>query len=159
MGTASGRQSASIQATWSAGRQETKEKRVVPEKIQGLIWRSISLLLFILLLNSVSFNQTANKFAEHTDLQKLVFNFTKVEFITEEGQFNDAICTLIIPELKEDSPPYVAIYYKRENSEWFTESLYRKRVRFSFKDGVIKLDRTNFWDWFELEEIKVVILY
>ena len=111
------------------------------------------------MINSVSFSQVTNKYKEYQDLHKRVFHFTKVEFITEEGQFNDAICTLIIPELKEDNPPFVAIYYKRENSEWFTESLYRKRVRFSFKDGVIKLDRTNFWDWFELEEIKVVILY
>ncbi len=99
------------------------------------------------------------RFKEHESLRKRVYNFTKVEFITEEGQFNDAICTLVIPDLSEDSPPYVAIYYKRENSEWFTESLYRKRVRFSFKDGVLKLDKTNFWDWFELEEIKVVVLY
>ncbi len=105
------------------------------------------------------FGQTITKFKDYTNLKKRVYSFTKVEFITEEGEFNDAICTLVIPDLKEDSPPYVAIYYKRSNSDWFTESLYRKRVRFSFKDGVIKLDRTNFWDWFDLEEIKVVIIY
>ena len=62
------------------------------------------------------------------------------------------------PSVEIESPPFVAIYYKRENSNWFTESLYRKRVRFSFKDGILKLDRTNFWDWFELAEIKVLIL-
>ena len=50
----------------------------------------------------------------------------------------------LIPDLKEDSPPYVAIYYKRDNSEWFTESLYRKRLRFNFKDGVIKIDHQTF---------------
>ncbi len=111
------------------------------------------------LLCQLAWGQATNRYIEIHDLKKRVYHFTKVEFITEEGEFNDAICTLIIPDLKEDSPPYVAIYYKRENSEWFTESLYRKRVRFSFKDGVLKLDRTNFWDWFELEEIKVVILY
>ena len=88
-----------------------------------------------------------------------MYHFTKVEFITEEGEFNEAICILNIPGLKEDSPPFVAIYYKRENSNWFTESLYRKRVRFSFQDGIVQLDRTNFWDWFELNEIKVVIIY
>lgn len=98
-------------------------------------------------------------YQDYSDLKKRVFHFTKVEFITEEGEFNEAIGTLVIPDLSEDSPPYVAIYYKRENSEWFTESLYRKRVRFSFKDGVIKLDRTNFWDWFEVEEILVVVIY
>ncbi|SVA05646.1 uncharacterized protein METZ01_LOCUS58500, partial [marine metagenome] len=38
-------------------------------------------------------------------------------------------------------------------------SLYRKRVRFTFRDGVVKLDRSNFWAWDELEEIKVVIIY
>ncbi len=113
----------------------------------------------VILLLSIAYSQSENRFKEHTDLRKRVYHFTKIEFITEEGQFNDAICTLIIPDLEEDNPPYVAIYYKRENSEWFTESLYRKRVRFSFKNGVLKLDSTNFWDWFELEEIKVVVLY
>ncbi|RMF09347.1 MAG: hypothetical protein D6762_03955 [Candidatus Neomarinimicrobiota bacterium] len=103
--------------------------------------------------------QNPEPFHDYHQLKKRVYNFTKVEFITEEGEFNDAICTLVIPDLKEDSPPYVAIYYKRSNSSWFTESLYRKRIRFSFKDGVIKLDRTNFWDWFDLEEIKVVVIY
>ena len=66
---------------------------------------------------------------------------------------------LEIPDLSSDSPPFIAIYYRRENSLWFTESLYRKRLRFSFKDGVIKLDRSNFWDWFEIEEIKIVVIY
>ena len=98
-------------------------------------------------------------FQEYQKLIKRVYHFTKVEFITEDGEFNEDICTLLIPELREDSPPYVAIYYKRENSNWFTESLYRKRVRFSFQDGIVKLDRTNFWDWFELNEIKIVIIY
>lgn len=103
--------------------------------------------------------QSTTRYTEQTPLTKRVYHFTKVEFITPEGEFNDAICTLIIPDLKEDSPPYVSIYYKRDNSEWFTESLYRKRVRFSFKDGVVKLDRANFWDWYEVNEIKVVVIY
>ena len=80
-------------------------------------------------------------------------------FITSEGEFNESICTLLIPDLKEDSPPFVAIYYKRDNSQWFTESLYRKRLRFNFKDGVLKLDQSNFWDWFEIAEIKIVVIY
>ncbi|MFQ6614489.1 MAG: hypothetical protein ACE5D1_06565 [Fidelibacterota bacterium] len=116
-------------------------------------------IAFYALLNSWVLSQSTANSREFTQLRKRVYNFTKVEFITEEGEFNDAICTLIIPDLKEDSPPYVAIYYKRSNSSWFTESLYRKRIRFSFKDGIIKLDRTNFWDWFDLEEIKVVVIY
>ncbi len=102
--------------------------------------------------------QNQYPFTDHTNLNKRVYHFTKKEFITKNGEFNEAICTLDIPELKTESPPFVAIYYKRENSNWFTESLYRKRVRFSFKDGILKLDRTNFWDWFELAEIKVLIL-
>ncbi|MCH2650429.1 MAG: hypothetical protein MKZ99_03400 [Candidatus Marinimicrobia bacterium] len=53
----------------------------------------------------------------------------------------------------------MAIYYKRDNSEWFTESLYRKRLRFNFKDGILKLDQSNFWDWFEIAEIKIVVIY
>jgi hypothetical protein len=110
-------------------------------------------------LSSTLGAQSTANFRDYTQLKKRVYNFTKVEFITEEGEFNDVICTLIIPDLNEDSPPYVAIYYKRSNSSWFTESLYRKRIRFSFKDGIIKLDRTNFWDWFDLEEIKVVVIY
>ena len=117
-------------------------------------------LLFLFILTSAPVSQESNqKFTDFTSLTKRVYHFTKVEFITPEGEFNDAICTLIIPELNEDSPPYVAIYYKRDNSDWFTESLYRKRVRYSFKDGVVKLDRSNFWDWYEVNEIKVVIIY
>ena len=96
---------------------------------------------------------------EYTPLQKRVYSFSKIDFITAEGEFNESICTLVIPDLKEDSPPFVAIYYKRDNSKWFTESLYRKRLRFSFKDGVLKLDQSNFWDWFEITEIKIVVIY
>ena len=96
---------------------------------------------------------------DYVNLKKRVYNLTKIDFVTSEGEFNESICTLIIPDLKEDSPPYVAIYYKRDDSEWFTESLYRKRLRFSFKDGVIKIDQSNFWDWFEISEIKIVVIY
>jgi hypothetical protein len=92
-------------------------------------------------------------------LTKKVFSYSKLDFVTSEGEFNEAICTLEITDLSSDSPPFIAIYYRRENSLWFTESLYRKRLRFSFKDGVIKLDRSNFWDWFEIEEIKIVVIY
>ena len=92
-------------------------------------------------------------------LTKKVYSFSKLDFVTSEGEFNEAICTLIISDLVSDSPPFIAIYYRRENSKWFTESLYRKRLRFSFKNGVIKLDRSNFWDWFEIEEIKIVVIY
>ena len=117
-------------------------------------------LSFLFILTSAPVSQESNqKNPECTSLTKRVYYFTKLEFIPPEGEFNDAICTLIIPELNEDSPPYVAIYYKRDNSDWFTESLYRKRVRYSFKDGVLKLDRSNFWDWYEVNEIKVVIIY
>ena len=115
-------------------------------------------LTFVFCLSIIT-GQVSDNFKEYKDLTKRVYHFTKVEFITEEGEFNEAICTLNIPELKEDNPPFVAIYYKRENSNWFTESLYRKRMRFSFQDGIVQLDRTNFWDWFELNEIKVVIIY
>ena len=119
------------------------------------------LFLFYLIwfVTGVLLGQSTSKFIDYKSLTKRVYNFTKVEFITEEGEFNDAICTLSIPDLSEDSPPLLAIYYKRTNSQWFTESLYRKRVRFSFRDGVIKLERSNFWDWHELEEIKIVVLY
>ena len=119
------------------------------------------LFLFYLIcfVTSVLLGQSTNKFIDYKSLTKRVYNFTKVEFITEEGEFNDAICTLPIPDLSKDSPPFLAIYYKRTTSQWFTESLYRKRVRFSFRDGVIKLERSNFWDWHELEEIKIVVLY
>ena len=119
------------------------------------------LFLFYLIwfVTSVLLGQSTNKFIDYKSLTKRVYNFTKVEFITEEGEFNDAICTLPIPDLSKDSPPFLAIYYKRTNSQWFTESLYRKRVRFSFRDGVIKIERSNFWNWHELEEIKIVVLY
>ncbi|MEC7849100.1 MAG: hypothetical protein VX736_05275 [Candidatus Neomarinimicrobiota bacterium] len=96
---------------------------------------------------------------EFSPLRKRVYSFSKLDFITSEGEFNEAICTMVIPDLKENSPPFIAIYYRRENSRWFTESLYRKRLRFSFKEGVVKLDQSNFWDWFEVEEIKIVVIY
>ena len=97
--------------------------------------------------------------SEYQSIKKRVYSFSKIDFITAEGEFNEAICTLLIPDLKENSPPFVAIYYKRDNSEWFTESLYRKRLRFNFKDGILKLDQSNFWDWFEIAEIKIVVIY
>ncbi len=125
-----------------------------------MYWRNGILLLAIICACSPWADcQSIHKYRDYTNLTKRVYSFTKVEFITEEGEFNEAICTLIIPDFKADSPPYIAIYYKRNNSQWFTESLYRKRVRFSFQDGVIKLDRSNFWDWIELDEIKIVIYY
>ncbi|MBL7013421.1 MAG: hypothetical protein ISR83_03295 [Candidatus Marinimicrobia bacterium] len=117
------------------------------------------LLIIQFVLSGVFAQETESIVKEYTSLKKRVFNYTKIDFITSEGEFNESICTLAIPELKEDSPPYVAIYYKRDQSVWFTESLYRKRLRFSFKDGILKLDRSNFWDWFELAEIKIVVIY
>ncbi len=111
-------------------------------------------------LNGIVFCQEHEKnLSEYIELKKRVYSFSKLDFITSEGEFNEAICTLLIPDLKEDSPPFVAIYYKRDNSEWFTESLYRKRLRFNFKDGILKLDQSNFWDWFEIAEIKIVVIY
>ena len=113
------------------------------------------ILLFTFLFSQVS----SDNYKQYSPLTKKVYSFSKLDFITSEGEFNEAICTLTIPDLIAGSPPYIAIYYRRENSKWFTESLYRKRLRFSFKDGVIKLDRSNFWDWFEIEEIKIVVIY
>jgi len=118
------------------------------------------LITFLTLLNATVFGQEHEKnLSEYPQLKKRVYSFSKLDFITSEGEFNEAICTLLIPDLKEDSPPFVAIYYKRDNSEWFTESLYRKRLRFNFKDGILKLDQSNFWDWFEIAEIKIVVIY
>ena len=128
-------------------------------KISFGCFAQIHLFLFLLVITFKVNAQSIQPFRDYTALTKRVYYFTKVEFITKEGEFNEEICTFFIPGLKETSPPLVAIYYKRENSQWFTESLYRKRVRFSFKDGLLKLDRTNFWDWFELEEIRVMILF
>lgn len=119
-----------------------------------------NLIIFLFLLSFVIQAQINKKnIVDYSNLKKRVYNFTKIDFVTSEGEFNKSICTLLIPDLKEDSPPYVAIYYKRDNSEWFTESLYRKRLRFNFKDGVIKIDQSNFWDWFEISEIKIVVIY
>ena len=117
-------------------------------------------ILFYLFIHSVSAGQEHDKNLQiYSPLKKRVYSFSKLDFITSEGEFDESICTLLIPDLDEDSPPFVAIYYKRYNSEWFTESLYRKRLRFNFKDGVLKLDQSNFWDWFEINEIKIVIIY
>ena len=118
----------------------------------------ISFFLFLCTFESNG-QEHAKNVQEFSPLKKRVYSFTKIDFITSEGEFNESICTLLIPDLLEDSPPFVAIYYKRDNSQWFTESLYRKRLRFNFKDGVLKLDQSNFWDWFEIAEIKIVVIY
>ena len=123
-------------------------------------YHPLNSIIFLFLFSFV-LNAQVNKknIVDYSNLKKRVYNFTKIDFVTSEGEFNESICTLLIPDLKEDSPPYVAIYYKRDNSEWFTESLYRKRLRFNFKDGVLKIDQSNFWDWFEISEIKIVVIY
>ena len=117
------------------------------------------ILLSVTFLSFLIGQEQSEKSRSFSPLTKKVFSYSKLNFVTSEGEFNEAICTLEIPDLSSDSPPFSAIYYRRENSLWFTESLYRKRLRFSFKDGVIKLDRSNFWDWFEIEEIKIVVIY
>ena len=123
--------------------------------------RPLFFISFLFLLSTFEVNgqEHAKNVQEYSPLKKRVYSYTKLDFITSEGEFNESICTLLIPDLMEDSPPFVAIYYKRDNSEWFTESLYRKRLRFNFKDGVLKLDQSNFWDWFEIAEIKIVVIY
>ena len=117
------------------------------------------ILLSVTFLSFLIGQEQPEKSRSFSPLTKKVFSYSKLDFVTSEGEFNEAICTLEIPDLSSDSPPFIAIYYRRENSLWFTESLYRKRLRFSFKDVVIKLDRSNFWDWFEIEEIKIVVIY
>ena len=124
-----------------------------------VIFRLQFIFKFIILSTLAVSQQTLEKSKVFSPLTKKVYSFSKLDFVTSEGEFNEAICTLIIPDLVSDSPPFLAIYYRRENSKWFTDSLYRKRLRFSFKNGVIKLDRSNFWDWFEIEEIKIVVVY
>ena len=64
-------------------------------------------------LNGIVFCQEHEKnLSEYVELKKRVYSFSKLDFITSEGEFNEAICTLLIPDLKEDSQPFVAIYYK-----------------------------------------------
>ena len=125
----------------------------------GVIFRLQFIFRLIFFLSLALGQESSDKSKSFYPLTKKVYSFSKLNFVTSEGEFNEAICTLIIPDLISDSPPFMAIYYRRENSQWFTESLYRKRLRFSFKNGVIKLDRSNFWDWFEIEEIKIVVIY
>ena len=119
----------------------------------------LNLFVFLVFQLDLFGQEHEKNLSEYHSIKKRVYSFSKIDFITAEGEFNEAICTLLIPDLKEDSPPFVAIYYKRDNSEWFTESLYRKRLRFNFKDGILKLDQSNFWDWFEIAEIKIVVIY
>ena len=125
----------------------------------GVIFRLQFIFRLIFFLSLALGQESSDKSKSFYPLTKKVYSFSKLNFVTSEGEFNEAICTLTIPDLISDSPPFIAIYYRRENSQWFTESLYRKRLRFSFKNGVIKLDRSNFWDWFEIEEIKIVVIY
>ena len=63
--------------------------------IPGGKW--IAQLFICCLVSSAAVSQESNKkFTEFKSLAKRVYHFTKVEFITPEGEFNDAICTLII---------------------------------------------------------------
>ena len=115
----------------------------------------IYIYILLILNQSIAWSQIQQKNVEEfSPLKKRVYSYSKLDFITSEGEFNESICTLIIPDLKEDNPPYVAIYYKRDNSEWFTESLYRKRLRFNFKDGVLKLDQSNFGIGLKYQKLK-----
>ena len=125
----------------------------------GVIFRLQFIVRLLFFLTFSIGQESGDKSKSFSPLTKKVYSFSKLDFVTSEGEFNESICTLVIHDLVSDSPPFIAIYYRRENSQWFTESLYRKRLRFSFKDGVIKLDRSNFWDWFEIEEIKIVVIY
>ena len=86
---------------------------------------SFSIVLLLVLPLILKGQEHDKNLAEYISLKKRVYSFSKIDFITAEGEFNESICTLLIPDLEEDSPPFVAIYYKRDNSEWFTESLYR----------------------------------
>ena len=71
---------------------------------------------FIFILGNCIYAQINKKnIVEYKGIKKRVYNFTKIDFVTSEGEFNESICTLLIPDLVEDSPPYVAIYYKRDN--------------------------------------------
>jgi len=59
----------------------------------------IAQLFICCLVSSAAVSQESNqKFTEFKSLTKRVYHYTKVEFITPEGEFNDAICTLVIPE-------------------------------------------------------------
>ena len=60
-----------------------------------LFWLKITCVFCL----SIITGQVSESFNEYKDLTKRVYHFTKVEFITEEGEFNEAICTLSIPEL------------------------------------------------------------
>ena len=65
-----------------------------------------------LLVFSILFSQEAlEKPRSFSPLTKKVFSFSKLDFVTAEGEFNEAICTLKIPELVTDSPPFIASYY------------------------------------------------
>ena len=48
-------------------------------------------------LSGISAQTSESIIKEYTALKKRVFNYTKIDFITSEGEFNEAICTLVIP--------------------------------------------------------------
>ena len=59
------------------------------------------LFIGVLASSSCINGQNSDRFKEYKQLTKRVYHFTKVEFITEEGEFNEAICTPNIPDLKK----------------------------------------------------------
>ncbi|MEC7850162.1 MAG: hypothetical protein VX993_05420, partial [Candidatus Neomarinimicrobiota bacterium] len=51
----------------------------------------------IILLSLLFCQQSEDKSKEYSPLIKKVYSFSKLDFVTSEGEFNEAICTLIIP--------------------------------------------------------------
>ena len=59
---------------------------------------------FLTLINA----QNTLPHGDFTNLTKRVYYFTKGEFITEEGEFNEEICTFNISELKSWIDPFLS---------------------------------------------------
>ena len=74
------------------------------------------ILISVTFLSFLIGQEQPEKSRSFSPLTKKVFSYSKLDFVTSEGEFNQAICTLEIPDLSSDSPPFIAIYYRRENS-------------------------------------------
>ena len=53
----------------------------------------------------------------------------------------------------------VADINKDNKFEFIVAGFRYPNLALGFKDGVLKIDQSNFWDWFEISEIKIVVIY
>ena len=60
-----------------------------------------NLFLICNFLSFLSAQDHQKNLETYTPLKKKVYSFSKIDFITSEGEFNESICTISIPDFKK----------------------------------------------------------